>query len=52
MDTEADFIVVGNKEGIRYAHPRKDKIGEAMVGGDNKGVLLEGNLTFRKQLDH
>ena len=23
-----------------------------MVGGDNKGVLLEGNLTFRKQLDH
>lgn len=33
-------------------YPRKDKIGEAMVGGDNKGVLLEGNLTFRKQLDH
>lgn len=52
IDTDADFIVVGNKEGIRYAHPRKDKIGEAMVGGDNKGVLLEGNLTFRKQLDH
>lgn len=28
MDTEADFIVVGNKEGIRYAHPERDKIGE------------------------
>lgn len=27
MDTEADFIVVGNK-GIRYAHPERDKIGE------------------------
>ena len=48
MDTEADFIVVGNKEGIRYAHPRKDKIGEAMVGGDNKGVLLEGKSYVSK----
>ena len=36
IDTDADFIVVGNKEGIRYAHPKRDKIGEAMVGGDNK----------------
>ncbi|MDD1370237.1 PAS domain-containing protein, partial [Bacillus sp. MHSD17] len=42
IDTDADFIVVGNKEGIRYAHPERDKIGAAMVGGDNEGVLLEG----------
>ena len=48
IDTDADFIVVGNKEGIRYAHPRKDKIGEAMVGGDNKGVLLEGKSYVSK----
>ncbi|ARO16548.1 sensor kinase citA VC0791 [Bacillus cereus G9241] len=48
MDTEADFIVVGNKEGIRYAHPERDKIGEAMIGGDNKGVLLEGKSYVSK----
>lgn len=48
MDTEADFIVVGNKEGIRYAHPERDKIGEAMIGGDNKGVLLEGKSYISK----
>lgn len=23
IDTDADFIVVGNKEGIRYAHPQE-----------------------------
>ena len=48
MDTEADFIVVGNKEGIRYAHPERDKIGGKMVGGDNKGVLLEGKSYVSK----
>ena len=48
IDTDADFIVVGNKEGIRYAHPKKDKIGEVMVGGDNKGVLLEGKSYVSK----
>ncbi|MGF9964756.1 ATP-binding protein [Bacillus rhizoplanae] len=41
-ETGAEFIVVGNKEGIRYAHPVPDRIGEKMVGGDNEGVLKEG----------
>ncbi|RAN87401.1 histidine kinase [Bacillus sp. SRB_28] len=48
IETDADFIVVGNKDGIRYAHPKRDKIGEAMVGGDNKGVLLEGKSYVSK----
>ncbi len=35
----AEFIVVGNKEGVRYAHPDEWKIGQKMVGGDNKRAL-------------
>lgn len=31
----ADFIVVGNRKGIRVAHPLRDRIGQPMVGGDN-----------------
>ena len=31
----ADYIVVGNKQGIRYSHPLPDRIGKPMVGGDN-----------------
>ncbi|WP_019010068.1 ATP-binding protein [Deinococcus aquatilis] len=32
---EADFIVVGNRAGIRLAHPRSDRLGQPMEGGDN-----------------
>ncbi len=32
---EADFIVVGNRQGIRVAHPLPERIGQPMVGGDN-----------------
>ncbi|ANE44800.1 histidine kinase [Deinococcus puniceus] len=32
---EADFIVVGNRAGIRLAHPRPDRLGQPMEGGDN-----------------
>ncbi|MCS7462673.1 sensor histidine kinase [Paenibacillus doosanensis] len=35
----AEYIVVGNREGIRYAHPVADRIGKEMVGGDNGPVL-------------
>jgi len=38
----AEFVVVGNKEGIRYSHPYSDRLGKHMVGGDNYGVLKEG----------
>lgn len=41
-EIEAEFIVVGNKEGIRYSHPNPDRIGEKMIGGDNSPVLEEG----------
>src|SRR5690349_19966111 len=48
MDTEDDFIVVGNTEGIRYAQPDRAKIAEAMIGGANTGVLLEGKSYVSK----
>jgi len=38
----AEFIVVGNKEGIRYSHPIPDRIGRHMVGGDNYRALVLG----------
>lgn len=38
----AEFVVIGNNEGIRYAHPDEWQIGESMVGGDNDRALLEG----------
>ncbi len=32
----ADFIVVGNLEEVRYSHPLPERIGQKMVGGDNQ----------------
>ncbi|UUZ93690.1 sensor histidine kinase [Paenibacillus sp. P25] len=40
--TDAEYVVVGNREGIRYSHPLPDRIGKEMVGGDN-GPVLEGH---------
>ncbi|MBP1971111.1 two-component system CitB family sensor kinase/CitB family two-component system sensor histidine kinase CitS [Virgibacillus natechei] len=40
--TEAEFIVVGNTEEVRYAHPDEEEIGKKMVGGDNERALLNG----------
>jgi len=37
--TGAEFVVVGNTEGIRYSHPIPERIGKKMVGGDNDAVL-------------
>lgn len=42
QETEAEFIVVGNTESIRYSHPNQDHIGRKMVGGDNEMALQEG----------
>lgn len=39
METDAEFIVIGNREGVRYAHPLPDRIGKEMIGGDNGPVL-------------
>lgn len=41
-ETGAEFIVVGNQEGIRYSHPNPERIGEKMVGGDNTRALQKG----------
>ncbi|MGC5326753.1 ATP-binding protein [Brevibacillus sp. SYSU BS000544] len=39
LRTGAEFVVVGNREGIRYSHPIFERIGKEMVGGDNHPVL-------------
>lgn len=39
--TDAEFIVVGNRDEIRYSHPDPSRIGQTMVGGDN-GPVFEG----------
>ncbi|MFC7063819.1 ATP-binding protein [Halobacillus seohaensis] len=38
----AEFVVVGNEDGVRYAHPDHWKIGNKMVGGDNDRALVDG----------
>ncbi len=38
----ASFIVVGNRDSIRYSHPLPDRLGLRMVGEDNDPALLEG----------
>ncbi|MCW1927351.1 ATP-binding protein [Bhargavaea beijingensis] len=38
----AEYVVIGNTESIRYAHPDPDKIGKKMVGGDNDRALVGG----------
>ncbi|MEN2768578.1 sensor histidine kinase [Ornithinibacillus xuwenensis] len=40
----AEFIVIGNAESIRYAHPDVEKIGYKMVGGDNDKALIDGEF--------
>lgn len=40
--TGAEFIVVGNMDEIRYAHPSEDQIGKRMVGEDSERALIHG----------
>lgn len=44
----AEFVVVGNKDSIRYAHPNEQKLGKKMVGGDNDPALLNGEYYTSK----
>ncbi len=39
---EAEFIVVGNLESVRYSHPDENKIGQRMIGSDNDQALVDG----------
>jgi two-component system, CitB family, sensor histidine kinase CitS len=43
-ETGAEFVVVGNKEGIRYSHPVQSMIGKKMTGGDNERALTKGEF--------
>lgn len=40
--TGAEYVVIGNTEGIRYTHPLEDRIGQKMVGDDNERAILKG----------
>jgi two-component system CitB family sensor kinase len=42
LETDAEYIVIGNKEGIRYSHPLPERLGKKMVGGDNDRALVKG----------
>jgi len=42
QSTGAEFIVVGNQDEIRYAHPNENEIGRKMVGEDNEAALIRG----------
>lgn len=41
-DVGSRYVVVGNHEGIRYAHPLEERLGLKMVGGDNDRALIYG----------
>ena len=44
----AEYIVVGNKDGVRYSHRYDYKLGEQMVGGDNDQALIYGQYYISK----
>lgn len=41
-ETGAQFIVIGDKNGVRYTHPVPERLGKKMVGGDNHRALAQG----------
>ena len=41
-NAEAEYVVIGDENEIRYAHPVKERIGKKMVGDDNSKALVEG----------
>lgn len=43
QSTDAEFIVVGNRDEIRYSHPNPEQIGKKMVGEDNERALFYGD---------
>lgn len=38
----AEYVVIGDENEMRYAHPIKDRIGKKMVGEDNSHALIDG----------
>ncbi|MGG3470334.1 sensor histidine kinase [Neobacillus pocheonensis] len=47
-ETGAEFVVIGNKGGIRYSHPLLSLIGKKMRGGDNERALNKGEYYVSK----
>ena len=41
-ETAAEYIVIGDRDGIRFSHPDPEKIGKHFVGGDLGPALTEG----------
>jgi sensor histidine kinase regulating citrate/malate metabolism len=42
LGTGAKFIVIGNRDSIRFSHPKPERLGKQMVGGDNAPALERG----------
>ena len=42
VKTGAQFVVIGDRQEIRYSHPDPAKIGQAQVGSDNQRALDQG----------
>ncbi|MCV2403549.1 sensor histidine kinase [Marinomonas sp. C2222] len=52
-ETQARFVVIGDREGIRLAHPNPNRIGHSMSddeGDDNSTVLVDGQAYLSKAL--
>jgi len=47
-ETDAEFIVIGNRDSIRFSHPKPDRLGKKMVGGDNDLALKQGKSYISK----
>lgn len=47
-EVEAQYVVIGDENGIRYAHPVAERIGQQMVGDDNDRALIEGKSYVSK----
>lgn len=47
-ETDAEFIVIGNRDSVRFSHPKPDRLGKKMVGGDNTLALKYGKAYVSK----
>lgn len=48
-DIDAEFVVVGNKDEIRYSHALDNRLGKKMVGDDNDRALKNGEAYISKK---
>ena len=48
LATDASFISIGDMDGIRLVHPKPERIGKPMVGGDNYRALELGESYISK----